>query len=282
MCALTISIALCCPVATLGHGNDRLHSAASPRALDYVTLERLLPDRATVTPEEAYGSLGLVERAPAARPYTIANMVATADGRATLDGRTEGISSETDRDLFHALRTQVDAVMVGTGTIALERYGPLARRAEVRRRRAELGLPEAPLAVTASRTLELPADAPLLADPGSRIVVLTNSDREPPACAAELVVERLPGPELDLTAGVERLRTVHGVRAMLHEGGPTLLAAMLAAGLVDELFLTVSPLLVGGGEPSVVEGTAFERPRGMQLQSVLSHESYLYLRYALR
>jgi riboflavin biosynthesis pyrimidine reductase len=69
---------------------------------------------------------------------------------------------------------------------------------------------------------------------------------------------------------------------MLHEGGPTLLAAMLAAGLVDELFLTVSPLLVGGGEPSVVEGTAFEHPRGMQLQSVLSHESYLYLRYALR
>ena len=56
---------------------------------------------------------------------------------------------------------------------------------------------------------------------------------------------------------------------------------MLAAGLVDELFLSVSPMLVGGGEPSVVEGTAFEQPRELQLVSVLEHESFLYLRYAL-
>jgi riboflavin biosynthesis pyrimidine reductase len=208
-------------------------------------------------------------------------MVAAADGRATLAGRTEGISSDTDRVLFHALRSQVDAVMVGPATIALERYGPLARRPEVRRRRAELGLAEVPLAVTASRSLELPVDAPLFQDPESRVVVLTNSDREAPGCPAQLIVEQLPGPELDLVAGAARLRTGHGVRAMLHEGGPTLLAAMLAPGLVDELFLTLSPMLVGGGEPSVVEGTAFDRPLGLALQSVLAHESYLYLRYAI-
>lgn len=246
-----------------------------------MTLERLFPDRAEVPVGEAYASLGLVDRALAARPYTVANMVVTADGRASLQGRTQGISSETDRDLFHVLRTQVDAVMVGTGTIALERYGPLARRPEVRRRRAALGLAEVPLACTCSRSMELPVDAPLFADPESRIVVLTNSDREPPPCAAQLVVERIPGDELDLAAGAERLRSKYGVRAMLHEGGPTMLAAMLADGLVDELFLTVSPMLVGGGEPSVVEGTAFEHPRGMELRSLLRHESFLFLRYAL-
>jgi riboflavin biosynthesis pyrimidine reductase len=215
------------------------------------------------------------------RPYTVANMVATADGRATLGGRTEGISSGNDRDLFHTLRTQVDAVMVGIATIALERYGPLARRPEVRRRRVELGLAEVTLAVTASRSLELPVDAPLFQDPESQIVVLTNSDREPPPCEAQLIVERIPGDELDLAAGMERLRSAHGVRAMLHEGGPTMLAAMLARGLVDELFLTVSPMLVGGGEPSVVEGTAFELPRRLDLLSVLEHESFLYLRYRI-
>jgi len=208
-------------------------------------------------------------------------MVTSADGRASLEGRTQGISSDTDRELFHMLRTQVDAVMVGTATIALERYGPLARRPEVRRRRAELGLPEVPLAVTASRSLELPVDAPLFQDPESRIVVLTNSDREPAPCGAELIVERIPGPELDLAAGAERLRTAHGVRALLHEGGPTLLAAMLALGLVDELFLSISPMLVGGGEPSVVEGTAFEAPRSLELRSALAHESFLFLRYAV-
>jgi len=207
-------------------------------------------------------------------------MVTTADGRATLGGRTEGISSELDRDLFHTLRTQVDAVMVGTATIGLERYGPLARRPEVRRLRAAHGLAEVPLAVTASRSLELPIDAPLFQDPESRIVVLTNSERDVPACPAEVIVERLPGPDLDFTPGVARLRSSHGVRAMLHEGGPTLLAAMLAPGLVDELFLTVSPMLAGGGEPSVVEGTAFERPRTLGLVSALEHESFLFLRYA--
>jgi len=207
-------------------------------------------------------------------------MVTTADGRASLGGRTQGISSETDRDLFHALRTQVDPGMVGAGTIGLERYGPLARRPEVRRRRAERGLAEVPLACTCSRSMELPVDAPLFADPESRIVVLTNSDREPPPCAAQLVVERIPG-EPDLAIGAERLRSKYGVRAMVHEGGPTLLAAMLAPGLVDELFLTVSPLLVGGGEPSVVEGTAFELPLGMELRSLLRHESFLFLRYTL-
>lgn len=246
-----------------------------------MTLEALFPDPRHLTAEEAYGALGLVERAHADRPLVVANMVATVDGRAAHDGRTEGISSDTDRRLFHTLRTQVDAVMVGTGTIALERYGPLARRPEVRRRRAELGLPEAPLAVTASRTLELPVDAPLFADPEARIVVLTNSDREPPGCEAELILERIPGEELDLAAGAERLRRAHGVRAMLHEGGPTLLAAMLGLRLVDELFLTISPRLVGGGEPSVVEGTAFERPLGLEIVSALRHESFMYLRYSV-
>jgi riboflavin biosynthesis pyrimidine reductase len=230
---------------------------------------------------EAYGSLGLVDRAHPDRPYAVANMVMSADGRGTRDGRTEGISSDTDRDLFHALRAQVDAVMVGTGTIALEGYGPLARRPEVRRRRAELGLSEVPLAYTVSRSMELPADTPLFSDPASRIVVATNSDREPPPCAAQLTVERIPGDDIDLVAAAERLRSRHGVRAMLLEGGPTLLAATLAVGLVDELFLSVAPLLVEGAEPSLLEGTAFERPPALELMSVLEHESFLYLRYRI-
>lgn len=223
--------------------------------------------------------MGLIDQAHPDRPYVVANMIATADGRATLNGRTEGISSETDRQLFHSLRSQVDAVMVGTGTIAIERYGPLARRPEVRERRRALGLPESPLAVTASRSMELPADAPLFQDPESRVIVLTNSDREPPPCRCQLTIERIPGDDLDLTAGARRLRERHGVRALLHEGGPTLLASTLEAGLVDELFLSTSPLLVGGGEPSVVEGTALVQPLPLALLSVLEEESYLYLRY---
>jgi len=209
-------------------------------------------------------------------------MIESADGRATLGGHTQAISSDTDRALFHALRAQVDAVMVGTATIAIERYGPLARRPEVRERRAALGLAETPLCVTASRSMELPVDAPLFQDPDSHWIVLTNSDREPPPCNCRLTVERLPGPELDLRAGAARLRERHGVRAMLLEGGPTILAAMLDAELVDELFLSLSPLLVGGDEPSLLEGTSLGRPQPLRLVSVLEGESFLYLRYGIR
>ena len=246
-----------------------------------LTLQRLYPDQAPVAADEAYTSLDLLERARPDRPYVVANMIASADGRATLGGRTERISSDTDRILFHSLRAQVEAVMVGTGTIAIERYGPLARRPEVRARRAALGLAPAPLCVTASRSMELPADAPLFQDPDSHVIVLTNSDREPPPCRCRLTVERLPGAELDLAAGATLLRERHGIRAMLLEGGPTVLAAMLDAGIVDELFLSVSPWLAGGDEPSLLEGSALEQPLRLGLISLLEEESFLYLRYRI-
>ena len=159
--------------------------------------------------------------------------------------------------------------MVGTATIALERYGPLARRPEVRRRRAELGLAEVPLAVTASRSLELPVDAPLFQDPESRIVVLTNSDREPPPCEAQLIVERIPGDGARPRRG--RGAAALGATACARcctRADPRCWRRCSPPGLVDELFLTVSPMLVGGGEPSVVEGIAFERPRALELLSV--------------
>jgi riboflavin biosynthesis pyrimidine reductase len=211
----------------------------------------------------------------------VANMIESADGRATMAGRTEGISSDTDRDLFHLLRAQVDAVMVGTGTIAIEGYGPLARRPEVRERRAALGLEDVPLCVTASRSMELPVDAPLFQDPESHVLVLTNSDREPAPCRCRLTIERLPGDDLDLTRAMAVLRSRHSVRAMLLEGGPTLLASMLDPGLVDELFLSLSPLLVGGDEPSLLEGTALAQLLPLALESVLEGESYLYMRYRI-
>jgi riboflavin biosynthesis pyrimidine reductase len=245
-------------------------------------LERLFPEPGVVEADLAYANLGLTDLASADRPYVIANMVETADGRATLKGRTEQISSDTDRALFLTLRTQVDAVMAGPATIGLERYGPIVRRAELRERRTELGLGTVPLAVTASRSLELPVDAPLFQDPDSRIVVLTNSEREPPAVPAQLTVERIVGEELDLVAGFAALRERHGVRSLLVEGGPTVLAAVVVSGLLDELFLTLSPALVGGGgEIGLLEGAALDAPLGLQLVSVLKEEGYLFLRYAL-
>jgi riboflavin-specific deaminase-like protein len=245
-------------------------------------VRRLIPNVEEVSPEEAYADLGLELRAEGlTRPYVVANMVATADGRATLGGRTKELSSAADRELFHALREQVDAVMAGTATIAIERYGCLVRDEARQRRRMERGLAPQPLAVTASRSLELPLDAPLFTDPESRVVVLAGDAGEAPG----VTVERVPGPDertLDLVAGMERLRERHGVRTLLLEGGPTLLAAMLDVGLVDEFFLTVAPVLAGGGpEPSILEGPPLPEPLRLRILGLLEEDGFLFLRYAV-
>jgi riboflavin-specific deaminase-like protein len=247
-----------------------------------VALEQLFPERRPVELREAYADLGLNELGPDFRPYVVANMIATVDGRATVKGRTADISSDADHELFLDLRTQVDAVMAGTATIAIEGYGPMIRSPERKEQRRALGLEPVPLAVTASRSMELPVHAPLFQDPDSRILVLTSSERPAPAAPAKVTVERLPGPELDLAEAMKRLRGSHGVRSILLEGGPTLLAAMVAAGVVDELFLTLAAKLVGpGGEVGLLEGTALTEPVALELQSLLRDDSYLYLRYSL-
>ena len=128
--------------------------------------------------------------------------------------------------------------------------------------------------------MELPVDTPLFEDPESHVIVLTNSDREPPPCRCRLTVERLPGEDLDLVAAAALLRERHGIRAMLLEGGPTLLASMLNAGLVDELFLDL-PAAGRRRRALAAGGSALDQPLKLALVSVLEEESYLYLRYRL-
>jgi riboflavin-specific deaminase-like protein len=230
----------------------------------------------------AYSDLRLAELAPADRPYVIANMIVSVDGRATLAGRSGGLGNETDKELFLELRTQTDAIMAGTSTIGIENYGPLVRSPERRERRRAQGLEEIPLAVTATRSMELPVQAPLFQDTDSRIVVLTTSERPAPPCAATLVVERIGAEPLDFVAAMKLLRSAHGVRSMLLEGGPTLLAAMTTAGVVDELFLTISPKLAGSSDqPSILEGPALAEPVDLGLISLLRDGDYVFARYRL-
>jgi riboflavin-specific deaminase-like protein len=250
-----------------------------------VTIEELFPERRSLPLDSAYADLGLAERAEGLRrPYVVANMVSTLDGRASLGGRTKEMSSPADRELFHALREQVDAVMAGTATIGIEGYRALVRDEARRARRAAHGLAPLPLAVTASRSLELPVTAPLFQDPESRIVVLAGREGEAPGAAAEVIVEPVPGPDertIDFIAGLERLRERYGVRTLLLEGGPTLLAAMLEAGAVDELFLALAPLIAGRLEPSLVEGGPLPEPIRLRLLNLLKGDDFLFARYAV-
>jgi riboflavin biosynthesis pyrimidine reductase len=242
-------------------------------------LRRLDPDPAEVTPLEVAQSLRPAERAPAERPYVLANMVGSADGRATVGGRSGGLGNEADRQLFHALREQVDAVLVGTGTLRAERYGPFIRDPERRARREAAGLAPNPIGCVATRSMMLPDDIALFEDPASTIAVYTSADAEPPDVAARLEVTRLPAEMLTMTSALELLRADHGARSVLCEGGPTILGALLAEGLVDELFLSLAPRLVAGYGPSVVEGPELPEPAELDRAWVLESEGLLFLRY---
>lgn len=245
---------------------------------------RLLPDPDTLTAAEAVRSVNPQAEAETARPHVALNMVCTADGRATLAGRTALIGNRADRELFHQLRTRFDAVMVGAGTARIEHYARLVRDADRRALREAEGLSADPLAIIVSGGLDLPLpDVPLLADPHSTVAILTASDGAITGAAARVHYLRASGEALDLSAMLAGLHSELGVRSILCEGGPRLNAALLAEGLVDELFLSVSPKLAGGPAPlTIVEGAALPEPVDMELTWVLECTGHLFLRYALR
>jgi len=224
-----------------------------------VQLERLYPRAGTSTAEEIVTAMDLAERAPAERPYVVLNMVASLDGKATVDGRTKRLGGEADGELFHALRSRADAVMAGAGTVREERYGRLSKDPDR----------EPPLAVIVSGRLALPADVPLLQASDQRVVVITGAPGRLEGATAQVEYLRVGD---DLPLALARLREDHGVRWLLCEGGPTLNSHLLAASLVDELLLTLAPSLAGGeGGKTIVDGPPLPDLVGAELVTV--HEA---------
>lgn len=257
--------------------------SADANTLTAVQFQSLFPSTATLTAAEAATALRDDARAHAKRPYLALNMVATGDGRITIDGRSGPIGNAHDRALFHELRAQVDAVMVGAGTVRNERYGRLVRDPDRRERRRAAGLDPDPLAVVVSARLALDPDrVPLLQDADSRVTVVTAGDGEIVGASATVDYIRTPKDEaagvVPLAPALQDLRE-RGVETVLCEGGPVLNGTLLREGLVDELFLVVASKLAGGGGPSVVSGPELDPPVALELVSALEGGGDLFLRY---
>ena len=253
-------------------------------------LRRLLPPAQPATSAQVVEQLGLWERprGPApARPRVLLNMISTLDGRATLGGRSGPISAPADRELFHALRTPADAILVGAGTVRKERYGRLIAQESRRRLRSERGLPPEPLACVVSASLQLDPSIPLLAEAQARVLVITPSAGEIPGAGAAVgYVRAACDGVLDLARALSELAERHDVRLVLCEGGPHLAGELLAAGLLDELFLSLSPKLAGGEEREgqalrILAGNELEPPVELDLLGVLESDSHLFLHYGV-
>ena len=243
-------------------------------------MQLIYPERAATSPEELAANMRLHELAPPDRPYLGVNMVSSLDGKATLDWRTKGLSSDVDRRLFHHLRTQADAVMVGAGTAREERYGRMTKNDELRQKRQNEGFVPDALAVVVSGRLDLPPDLPLLNEPEQAVVIATGSDASIPGVKGRVEYARVGD---DLPRLMSYLHEQHGVRSVLCEGGPTLNSFLLAAGLVDELFLTMNPKLIGGAAAlTIVAGRELVEPVEVNLVSVAEAEGELYTRWRTR
>jgi riboflavin biosynthesis pyrimidine reductase len=204
------------------------------------------------------------------RPYTFFNFVTTLDGRGAVDGSTRPLGGPADLEMLLALRAVADAVLIGPGTVRAEGYGRLVspdRRAS------------SPPAVLISRRFDIPWEAGLFAAADQPVLIYTSLDAgSPPDVAAPVEVVRLP--ECTPAAALADLRG-RGVRALLSEGGPTLFHGFVSAGLVDELFLTLTPLLTGDeAETSILRGSRLADPSRFALRWVLRAEDELFLRYA--
>lgn len=223
--------------------------------------------------------LALAYAYPNSGPWLRANMVASIDGAATLDGRSGGLGGPADHRIFHLLRGLADVVIAGAQTVRAEGYGPVRPGpgwAELRK-----GRPAVPRLAIVSRSLDLDLDAPVFTEAEVPTIVLTCTEaaeerRRAVAERAEVIVAGTTSVDFVIAAGELAAR---GLEKMLCEGGPRVLAQMVAAGVLDELCLTLSPVLVAGGGKRPLNGVALAQPQRMKLSGALTDEDFLFLRY---
>lgn len=245
-------------------------------------ITRLLPaDEGGLSDRELLAAYAYPE---SSRPWSRFNFVATADGAATSGGVSGGLGDSADKRVFTLLRRLADAVVVGAGTVRAEGYaGPLVDSVSQQWRTAH-GLAAHPALVIISGSLRLEPDDEILTRSPVRPVILTTQQasatkRSAFAAAADVVV--VGESELDVSAALDELH-LRGLNRLLCEGGPSVLGTFQASGLLDELCLTVSPLLVGGVQPRIAATQHEHARRELHLEHVLRSGDTLLLRYLNR
>ncbi|WP_431772648.1 pyrimidine reductase family protein [Streptomyces cucumeris] len=214
-----------------------------------------------------------------------ANMVSSLDGAAHHDGRSQPLSSTADMRIFGVLRGLADAVVVGAETVRREGYRPARAREAFAERRAALGQAPAPAIAVVSAGLDLDFSLPLFTEPVVPTLVITGGR----AAGDRLAAARASGADVVLAGDAESGRVdattivtalaARGHTRLLTEGGPKLLGLFAAAGVLDELCLSMAPMLAAGDAARIVNGVALVEPERFALASVLEEAGFLFTRY---
>ncbi|MFJ4949926.1 pyrimidine reductase family protein [Streptomyces sp. NPDC088760] len=219
----------------------------------------------------------------APRPWLRANMVSSLDGAAQHEGRSQPISSATDMRIFGTLRALADVVVVGAETVRQEGYRPARVRTEFAGAREAAGQGPVPAIAIVTASLELDFTLPLFTSPLVPTLLLTGAAAAPDRIAA---AERA-GAQVLIAGegmGVEPARAIQALAGLGHtrlltEGGPRLLGQLIAAEVLDELCLTLSPTLTAGSAQRIAGGPSVAVPHRFALASLLEEDGFLFARY---
>jgi riboflavin biosynthesis pyrimidine reductase len=234
---------------------------------------------ADLTEDEVIAEYQVDDRAV---PHLRSNFVCSIDGAVEIDGQSKSLSNQADQELFGKLRMLSDVILVGAGTVRAEGYNPLRLGAKRREWRQANGLPENPTLAIVSSRLDLNPINPVFAQAPIRPVVITHAAAPPDRqeALAEVADVLICGETyVDLPTAVAALAE-RGLPQILSEGGPHLLGALTDADLVDEMCLSLAPLLAGPGAGRITAGPVSTIARRLELRSVLgSDDGYLFMRY---
>ncbi|MEU3622684.1 hypothetical protein BS329_24680 [Amycolatopsis coloradensis] len=216
------------------------------------------------------------------RPWVQVNFVSSADGAVAVDERSEGLSHPADKRIFLLGRLLSDVILVGAGTARAEGYRGARISPERAARRVSLGLSEVPPIAVVTRSGELDPAGPLFTDTKVPPIVVTTENAPRAAlerAGADVLVAGTD--DVDLHVAL-KLLAGRGLYRVDCEGGPTLFGDLIAADLVDQLCLTIAPLLAGAGERRIADGRPAPEPRRMDLASMLFEDGFTMLRYRRR
>lgn len=221
----------------------------------------------------------------AATSWLRVNFVASVDGSSTVQGRSEGLGNRVDRRVFNLLRRPSDVILVAAGTVRAEGYGGELLGASDRDWREQHGFDPRPRLVIVSGSANLDPELPVFVEsPHAPLVFTTAAASVQRRARLEQVAEVVVcgDRDLDLVQARDELSRRGGARVHC-EGGPRLAGALAAAGLIDELCLTVSPLLaVGDGSRILLSDSDDDVARPLTLAGVLRGDDTLLLRYTAR
>ncbi len=241
-------------------------------------MRMLFPDAiAEIDPLEAYADLPVNARRPSVR----LNMIVSVDGGTSWGGVSGALGGPADKALFAVLRALADIVLVAAGTMRAERYGPAVLPATMQDARAQRGQTPVPPIAVVSRSCRLDWSTPFFTSATERPVVITvadapAADRAQAAEVADVVVAGAHDVDLALALDELGARDAH---AVLAEGGPTLNGALARTGVLDEICLTLAPLLASGDAKRILAGSTLDELGRLHLHSICEEGDYLFLRY---